>query len=379
MVLDQGMHGASFGSASATATTRASGFPSRLATRSSFARTWHSRETSSLSLPSTARTSRCRTPFPSASIRCSAISRLWCNRLSAGSSRNFRCFRKAYDLRSLVEAALEVPRHLDRRVHDLISTLPWRIPVADHVEPLECVYQCVQGTRSDPAVQSDWETRRLLERQAVAFSRHDQSVPTRIQTWVEVFKFLHKIRFLLIRLVRVRSSPPGFLLPISVWRAWAVVPDSTAVSFALLRSWNCSRHPPASRHSQGRPSDGLAGCSALTRQGTWRLLLGCSEQGKLPTPEELTLAERDKHMSEQEDVDLEKLNEALLPICWEARINGKWSRAEGIMPGAAANNWSEDVWWRSRWASVDWSSGGAAREEQPRRNHEREAFAKSSE
>ena len=29
-------------------------------------------------------------------------------------------------------------------------------------------------------------------------------------------------------------------------------------------------------------------------------------------------------MSEQEDVDLEKLNEALLPICWEARINGKW-------------------------------------------------------
>ena len=29
-------------------------------------------------------------------------------------------------------------------------------------------------------------------------------------------------------------------------------------------------------------------------------------------------------MSEQEKLDMDKLNEALLPICWEARINGKW-------------------------------------------------------
>ena len=36
------------------------------------------------------------------------------------------------------------------------------------------------------------------------------------------------------------------------------------------------------------------------------------------------LAERDKHMSESpKEIDVEKAVEALLPYCWEARIDGK--------------------------------------------------------
>jgi hypothetical protein len=37
----------------------------------------------------------------------------------------------------------------------------------------------------------------------------------------------------------------------------------------------------------------------MTRQGTRRLDFRCSEQGKLPAARAFTLAERDKHMSEQ--------------------------------------------------------------------------------
>ena len=40
----------------------------------------------------------------------------------------------------------------------------------------------------------------------------------------------------------------------------------------------------------------------MTRQGTRRLDFRCSEQGKLPAATAFTLAERDKHMSEQKKV-----------------------------------------------------------------------------
>jgi hypothetical protein len=46
----------------------------------------------------------------------------------------------------------------------------------------------------------------------------------------------------------------------------------------------------------------------LTRQGTRRLDSGRSEQGKLPAAIAFTLAERDKHMSEQKQSFMQQLD-----------------------------------------------------------------------
>jgi len=46
----------------------------------------------------------------------------------------------------------------------------------------------------------------------------------------------------------------------------------------------------------------------MTRQGTRRLAPGCSEQGKLPAAKAFTLAERDKHMSEQKQSFMQQLD-----------------------------------------------------------------------
>lgn len=59
---------------------------------------------------------------------------------------------------AFVEGELEAPKHLASNVHDLYFELKIRrIPVANHLEPVEYLHICTQGTRAHSAIQGHGE------------------------------------------------------------------------------------------------------------------------------------------------------------------------------------------------------------------------------
>ena len=60
---------------------------------------------------------------------------------------------------AFIEDELGFPKHLARRVHELyFQPVHEEFQAANHVEPLERLHQCIQGTGPNPSVQSDGET-----------------------------------------------------------------------------------------------------------------------------------------------------------------------------------------------------------------------------
>ena len=73
----------------------------------------------------------------------------------------------------------------------------------------------------------------------------------------------------------------------------------------------------------------------MTRQGTRRLDYSCGEQDKLPAAKEFRLAERDKHMSEQEK-----------PKSFMQELD-QWTEANVINPLVYVHAEDDDEDWKS--------------------------------